>query len=139
MEKMYQEYKDIVEFRMVYIREAHAADGDRPAGIAREKEINQQTTYEGRCTTAKMLLDDESLTIPCLIDSMDNKTNTAYSAQPDRVFLVRKDGRLAVAADRGPRGFAPAVEDVNKWLTEFRKTSKEPALPIQKSTTKNSD
>ena len=109
MEKMYQDYKDIAEFRMVYIREAHAADGDRPVGIAREKEINQQTTYEGRCTTAKMLFNDKSLTIPCLIDSMDNKTNTAYSAQPDRVFLVRKDGRLAVAADKGPRGFGPGV------------------------------
>jgi hypothetical protein len=130
MEKMYQDYKDIAEFRMVYIREAHAADGDRPVGIAREKEINQQTTYEGRCTTAKMLFNDKSLTIPCLIDSMDNKTNTAYSAQPDRVFLVRKDGRLAVAADKGPRGFGPGVKDVEKWLVEFRKTSKEPALPI---------
>lgn len=129
MEKMYQEYKDIVEFRMVYIREAHAIDSERPTAIAQKKKIKQQTTYKDRCTTAKMLLNDNRLTIPCLIDSMDNQTNADYSAYPDRVFLVRQDGRLAVAADRGPRGFRPGLNSVEKWLAEYRKNGEEPELP----------
>lgn len=129
MEKLYQDYKDIADFRMIYIREAHPADGNRPTRFSIEKKITQQTTYHDRCTTAESLLKSKKLTVPMLVDGMDNKTNLAYSAEPDRVFLVRTDGRLAVAADRGPRGFKPGLIAVEAWLAEFRKSSKEPELP----------
>lgn len=117
---MFQEYRDVADFRMVYIREAHAKDSRRPSRPAREKDISEHENFEQRCTTAKMLLDDEQLTIPCLIDSMDNKTDKAYSAKPDRAFLVGTDGKLVVAGARGPRGFKPALEDIKGWLEEQR-------------------
>lgn len=126
---MYQDYKDVAEFRMVYINEAHAADGRRPVNYAKEKGITEHDNYDERCTTAQMLLDDESLTIPCLIDGMDNKVNQAYSAWPDRIFLVRTDGRLAVAAERGPWGFKPGLEASIQWLESFSESGKEPELP----------
>ena len=126
---MYQEYKDVAEFRMVYINEAHAADGRSPVRYAKEKGITEHDDYAERCTTAQMLLDDKTLTIPCLIDGMDNKVNQAYSAWPDRIFLVRTDGKLAVAAGRGPWGFKPGLEASEKWLKEFSDTGKEPELP----------
>jgi hypothetical protein len=128
MEQMYNTYKDIVEFRLVYITEAHAADSNRAVGYAKEKDINQHKNYGERCTTAEMLMNDKSLTMPTLIDGMDNAVNKAYSAHPDRVFLVRSDGRLAVAADRGPFGFKPALEKTSEWLAEFKKNGKEPEL-----------
>ena len=37
-------------------------------------------------------------------------------------------GRLAVAAKRGPFGFAPALEETSEWLKEFRETGTEPEL-----------
>ncbi len=111
---------------MVYINEAHAADGRRPVGYAREKGITEHDDYTERCTTAQMLIDDKSLTLPCLIDGMDNKVNEAYHAWPDRIFLVRTDGRLAVAADRGPWGFQPALKATEAWLKEFRANGQEP-------------
>ncbi len=132
MEKMYQEFKDIVEFRMIYIREAHAADSNWPTRVAQQKGINEHTDYDDRCTTAEMLFEDESLTVPMLIDGMDNAVNEAYKAHPDRVFLVRKDGRLAVAAARGPRGFNPALRETRAWLEAFRDTGEEPDLPENK-------
>ncbi len=128
MEKMYQDYKDVVEFRLIYIREAHAVDSDWPMPIARDKGIKQHKNYDERCTTAKMLMDDESLTMPMLIDGMSNATNEDYSAYPDRVFLVRSDGRLAVAAERGPWGFNPGLKATLKWLADFNKSGEEPAL-----------
>ena len=128
MEQMYQDYKDIVEFRLIYIREAHAADGNWPVPYAKEKGINEHTSYEDRCKTAEMLIKDESLTIPTLIDGMDNAANEAYRAHPDRVFLVRSDGRLAVAAKRGPFGFVPALDETCEWLKEFKESGTEPAL-----------
>lgn len=114
---------------MVYINEAHAADGRRPVGYAKEKGITEHDDYEERCTTAQMLIDDETLTIPCLIDGMDNKVNKSYSAWPDRIFLVRTDGKLAVAANRGPWGFKPGLTASNDWLKEFSDSGKEPELP----------
>ena len=51
-----------------------------------------------------------------------------YSAHPDRVFLVRTDGRLAVAAGRGPRGFGPGLNDVADWLADLKESGEEPEL-----------
>ena len=129
MESMYRSYKDIAEIRLVYIREAHAAGSGREVDYAVELDITQAKTYDQRCTTADMLLNAKSLTIPFVVDGIQNQVDAAYSAFPDRVFLVRQDGRLAVAAARGPRGFAPALSKANAWLEEFKRTGKEPNLP----------
>lgn len=128
MEEMFQSYKDIAEFRLIYIREAHAADSRRPTGLAKQKGINEHKNFGERCSTAEMFLKDKEFNIPLLIDGMDNAANKDYSAQPDRVFLVRSDGRLAVAADRGPWGFAPALEEVEEWLADFKRSGVEPEL-----------
>ena len=128
MERMYNQFKDVADFRMIYIREAHAADGPRPMGTGKSLGINEHKNYADRCQTAEMLINDRSLTMPMLIDDMENTTNQAYQAHPDRVFLVRTDGRLAVAAERGPRGFAPGLKAAAQWLEAFKKTGEEPQL-----------
>ena len=51
-------------------------------------------SYDDRYTVAGRLLTDEKLTIPSIVDSMDNKVAENYEAHPNRIFLVRKDGRL---------------------------------------------
>ena len=130
MQRMYETYGDIAEFRLVYITEAHASDSDWSVPYAKEKNITEHMDYGQRCTTADMLLSDKSLTIPTLIDGMDDAVNVLYSALPDRAFVVRTDGRLAVAAKRGPWGLVPALTDTDKWLTEFKETGKEPELVI---------
>lgn len=139
MEKMFQAYKDIAEFRLVYINEAHAADSSRSVPYAKEKGIFNHKSFEDRCATADMLIKDKDLTIATVIDGMDNKVNKAYSAWPDRVFLVRTDGRLAVAAVRGPFGYKPGIKDANTWLTEFKKTGVEPELPVITDENKKGD
>lgn len=118
---MFQDYQDVAEFRIVYIREAHAVDSNRPSRPAREMNILEHGNFAERCKTAEMLIKDNELSIPCLIDSMDNQTDAAYSAKPDRAFLVDTSGKLAVAGARGPNGFAPALEDIEDWLIDFRK------------------
>jgi len=128
MQKLYESYRDVAEFRIVYIREAHAADGRWSNDFARSRDITEHKTYEQRCATAGMLLKDQKLTIPTLIDQMDNAVSDAYQAHPDRVFLLRKDGKLGVAGDRGPRGFEPGLRAVEKWLAEYKKTGVEPPL-----------
>ncbi len=129
MERLYQDYKDIAEFYLVYISEAHAVDDSHPVPYAKELGIREHKSYGERCTTAGRLMKDKQLTIPCLVDRMDGEMEKAYKAWPDRIFLVRTDGKLGVAARRGPWGFKPALKEATTWLAEFRKTGKEPAIP----------
>jgi hypothetical protein len=129
MEKIYRDYKDIAEFRIVYIREAHAADSTWPVDYAKEKGITEHKNYGERCMVAERMMEEENVTIPCIIDEFDNKVNAAYKAWPTRLFVVRGDGRLAVAAERGPWGFKPAIKKAKAWLAEYGKGGKEPELP----------
>ncbi len=131
MEKLYQTYKDVAEINIVYISEAHAADDSWPVPYAKDKGIKEHTNYGERCAVAERLVKDKKLTIPCLIDKMDNKVADAYKGWPDRIYLIRKDGRLGVAGNRGPWGFPPALAKVTQWLEEYKKTGEEPVLPEQ--------
>jgi hypothetical protein len=128
MEAMYQKYGEVAEFRIIYIKEAHAADSSWPVPYAVRKGLNQPTTYKERCTIATMLAEDTHLTIPMLVDEIDDNVNELYQALPNRVFLVRKDGTLAVAAARGPWGFPPALEEAEAWLAAYAASGEEPAL-----------
>jgi hypothetical protein len=129
MEQLYQDYRDLAEFFLIYTTEAHAIDDKHPVKYAKKLGIREHTTYGERCTVADRLMMDKKLTIPCLIDNMDNTNQEAYKSWPTRVFLVRTDGSLGVAAKRGPWGYRPGREAVRKWLAEFRETGKEPSVP----------
>ena len=128
MEQMYHDYKDIAEFRIVYISEAHAVDDRRPTEFARLKGIFEHTDLGERCSTAEMMMQEENITIPCIIDEMDNHVSDAYDALPDRIFVIRTDGTIAFAADRGPEGFEPALSKTWVWLVEYRETGEEPLV-----------
>lgn len=120
MEQMYQDYNDIVNFRIVYMSEAHPIDSRRPSPVAREKGITEHADYGERCSIARAFLDEQNLTIPAIVDDFDNTVNLAYHAFPDRLFVVKTDGTLAVAGKRGPWGFVPALEEAGAWLIDYR-------------------
>ncbi|MCP4247061.1 MAG: hypothetical protein GY778_08420 [bacterium] len=127
MEELYQTYKDLAGIYIVYISEAHAADDRSPVGYAKKMGIKEHTTFGERCSVASRLVADKKLTIPCLVDGMEAEAEKAYQGWPDRVYLINKDGQLAVAGNRGPWGFAPALKAAEKWLAEYKKTGSEPA------------
>ena len=45
------------------------------------------------------------LEVPALLDDMDDTASKAYASLPDRLYLIGKDGKIAYAGARGPRGF----------------------------------
>lgn len=122
---MYKTHKDEVEFLMVYIKEAHASDGRVSQGNVRQGiNIKNHTSYADREEVAKTACSLLKIDFPAIVDSMDDKVNKAYSAGPDRIYVVDKDGKIAVQADRGPWGFKPGVEAARKWLEAYSKKSK---------------
>ncbi len=116
MNKVAKKYKDDAEFFVVYIREAHAADSAWPEPIEGEEAINTPKTYGERVTIANKCYKKLNIKIPCLIDDIDNSTEQAYEAWPERIFLVDTDGKIAVRAERGPWGFAPGLKKARNWL-----------------------
>ena len=76
---------------------------NRKEGIVFQQPRNKQQRIEiaGAC---QLGLD---LTIPLLIDNMDNAVEQAYAAWPDRLYIVAADGRIAYKGGMGPQGFKP--------------------------------
>jgi len=127
---MYQEFKDVADFRIVYISEAHAMDDKYPVSYAKRLGINETKTYKERCTVAGRLKEDKKLTIPFVVDTMDGTVENHYKGWPTRVYLVRTDGKLGVAGKRGPWGLKPALKQAGAWLAEYKETGKEPELAL---------
>lgn len=122
MERLYTEYQGKVEFFIVYIKEAHPTDGraspkNEQLGIL----IQDPKTYDERVKVAAEACVKLETKIPCLVDGIDNLANAAYAAWPDRLYLVDKDGTIAIAGGQGPGGFIPAVEQATAWLAENAK------------------
>ena len=101
---MYKKHKDEVQFFLVYIKEAHAIDSSSPSDF---KGIEDPITAEERHQVCALALEDLKLPLPALVDDMKDSVNRAYAAQPDRLYLVSKDGKIAYAGGRGPGGFKP--------------------------------
>ena len=104
---MYKKYGKQAEFFVVYIREAHASDGERPGKDDVSKKITEPKTLLERTKNASACIDDLKIDMPCLIDDMKNSTEKNWDGWPDRLFLVNREGTIAFRGDQGPRGFKP--------------------------------
>ena len=105
---MHKKYSDKVEFLAVYVREAHPTDGWRmasndKAGIS----IAQPTDKGGRVAVAKRCCESLEITMPVLVDEIDDRVGHAYSGMPDRLYLIDRAGRVVYKGGRGPFGFKP--------------------------------
>ncbi len=105
---MYEQYRDRVAFVLVYIREAHPEDGwqmgaNTQAGVV----FNQPVTLDDRTHVATSCQKGLDLSMPMVLDAMDNKVGDEYAGWPDRLYLVDVDGKVAYKGGPGPGGFRP--------------------------------
>lgn len=47
------------------------------------------------------------LEMPAVVDGMDNAVESAYTAWPDRLYVIGRDGRIVAKSAAGPYGFKP--------------------------------
>jgi len=114
---MYRAHKDEVAFLMVYIKEAHASDGCvSQANVRQGINVRNHTDYADRAYVADKACSLLKIEFPAIVDGMDDAVNKAYAAAPDRIYVVDKEGKIAVQADKGPRGFNPGVAATRSWL-----------------------
>jgi hypothetical protein len=104
-----ERYAGRAQFLAIYVREAHPTDGWRMASndragiaIAQPRSTRERTEVAGRCCRAL------NMTMPLLVDEVDDAVGHAYSGMPDRLYVVGRDGRVVFKGGRGPFGFNPA-------------------------------
>jgi type I thyroxine 5'-deiodinase len=106
---MYQRYRKDVAFFVVYIGEAHPSDAWQLSSNIRDKVVYASPTgSDERAALADVCVTRLGIKIPALVDRFDDSTEKAYSAWPDRLYLIDRDGRLAYKSKPGPFGFKPA-------------------------------
>jgi hypothetical protein len=133
-------YRDRVNFLAVYVREAHPTDGWRMtsndrAGIT----IKQPTTARERTAVATTCCSSLKVTMPMVVDEMDDRVGHAYSGMPDRLYLIDRDGRIAYKGGRGPFGFK--VREMEQSLAMLLLDQHMTTTPVQPRTLplKNAD
>ena len=94
----------------VYIAEAHSTDGwQLQSNLDDDVLIAQHTTLEERFAAARAGIARLDLTMPVLVDGMDNAVSEAFAAWPERIYVVREDGWIAFKGGPGPWEFDPEV------------------------------
>jgi hypothetical protein len=108
MEDLKRRYGKQIEFLGVYVREAHPLDGWRMESNDRDGiEITQPKSNRERTAVAVRCSRTLHMTIPLVVDSVDDRVGHLYSGMPDRLYLIGLDGRVAYKSGRGPVGFKP--------------------------------
>ena len=111
MQEIYRQYRDHVAFFVVYVQEAHPTDGWQvESNIADGVLLRQHQSYEERETVATTCSLDLHLSIPVLVEEMNNAIDEAYGAAPERLYLIGADGRVAYKGGAGPHFF-----DLETW------------------------
>jgi hypothetical protein len=103
---VYATYRERSHIFVLYIREAHPTDGRQSQANIREKIlIEDPKTQESRDQVARDFAAQFKVSLPILVDSIDNKVEKAYAAIPDRIYVIDAQGRIAYKGGPGPRGF----------------------------------
>jgi thiol-disulfide isomerase/thioredoxin len=108
VDELAQRYKDKARFLGIYVREAHPTDGWRmgsndDVGVS----LRQPRDYLERSTAANQCSAKLKMSIPLLVDEMDDRVGHAYSGMPARLYVIDRSGRIAYKSGRGPFGFKP--------------------------------
>ena len=108
LEEIYERYKEHVEFFVIYVQEAHPTDGWQvESNVENNVLFRQHQSYEEREEVASTCSLDLGMSIPILVEEMDNGVDEAYGAAPERFYLIGVDGRVAYHGGAGPHFFDP--------------------------------
>jgi Iodothyronine deiodinase len=97
-----------VEFLVVYITEAHPSDVWQMESNVKDKVVfASPRNEEERASVAGTCVRKLGIKVPALLDEFGNSTEGAYTAWPDRLYLIDRNGRVAYKSQPGPFGFKP--------------------------------
>jgi hypothetical protein len=91
---------------VIYVREAHPDDGWQVQANIKDKLVyNDPTTIEERRKVARDFARQFKVSLPILIDTLDDKLEGIFAAWPDRIYVLDRDGKVTYKGKPGPFGF----------------------------------
>ncbi len=78
--------------------------------------FHQPTTDDERAEVAEACVLRLNFEMPMLLDGVTNEVDKAYSALPERLYLLDSEGVILYRSEPGPWGF-----DVDAWLKAIEK------------------
>jgi hypothetical protein len=69
--------------------------------------VEQPENYAEREALAEVCTTSLEISIPTVIDRIDNAVELAYAGYPDRIFILDTEGVVQFKTQPGPRGFRP--------------------------------
>jgi type I thyroxine 5'-deiodinase len=108
LNKLYEQYRNQVAFLVVYITEAHPSDVWQMQSNIKDKVVFASPRNEDeRAAVAGTCVRKLGIEIPAVLDEFGNSTESAYTAWPDRLYLIDGSGKVAYKSKPGPFGFEP--------------------------------
>ena len=101
--EIYAQLNKRLAFLLIYISEAHPEDGwqvgiNHMQGVIYDQPLDSVT----RAAIAADCMTDTKMRIPVAIDNMENTISCAYSASPERLYLIDGDGIVRHRSAVGP-------------------------------------
>lgn len=113
--QIYADYKDHADFLTIYVREAHPTDEwQMKSNVKEDVCYAQPKTLEQRVAIANDFVQRYKYEVPFGIDDMKNRANDAYSAWPERIYILDENGRIAYRGGIGPFHYKPT--EARAWL-----------------------
>ena len=118
MEELKKKYNDRdVEFFAMYVREPHA--GERAF-----KQYRDHESYEHKKDVAQELIRIKNLSIPVLVDGMDQAVHAKVGNLPNICYVIDKQGKVAYHATW------QLADSIDAVLAELV-TADDPSRPVQ--------
>ena len=108
-----RDFSRVADFLMVYVEEAHAADGWAYKSL--KHRINKHKIIQERIAAAGILAGEEP-GCAIVVDTMENLALKQYSATPERYCIIL-GGQVVYFSGQAPMGYKP--EEVRQWLENF--------------------
>lgn len=115
-------FKDVADFVLVYIEEAHPVESNHFDGIV---EVPTHRNLADRISAARYLMDEEGKyleNVRVVVDNMSNTSLAEYAALPERAYLVHED-KIVVEGFLGPFDHMKSLHKIEKWFTKYVKRS----------------
>jgi len=87
------------------------------SNIEQGVEFVQPRSLDARQEVASACVVGLKISIPTLIDGMENEADHLYHAWPERLYVLSADGCVVYRGGQGPYGFDP--EDLDRFLQKY--------------------
>lgn len=117
IEELSVKYKEVANFVIVYVKEAHPEDewqmaNNEDTGVV----YTQPTTIDERRELARAFVDQMDVETETLLDDIENTAMACYAAWPERFYVIDTSGRIVYKGGIGPFYFDP--DEVDEVLRE---------------------